>query len=320
MLASPTSVSFGVLSAAPANLAKTITLTNTGSASVTLAVAVAVDKKSFTGNSPSGTAPTVDKATLTIAAGATGTVTLTLNGTLPAAGSYSGAVTLQATGVSLRVPYLYLVGGPAYRSTGFARWQHRWHRRAAHLQRIYPRRPSGVAVKVIDQNGVPVANAPISWSATPRNSVTFQTPDSTTNSYGIAAAGIVPNQTGNLRSRFAQGRSRPALADRDAARLFDEAASVSCLPVADCTRLVRGDLRVGIERSGLHGLRVDPDLAPRDRRSDRQLRCAFGQVERSGTAGYVGPGQVNVQVPWELQGQTSAQVKVTIDESRSATW
>jgi uncharacterized protein (TIGR03437 family) len=27
---------------------------------------------------------------------------------------------------------------------------------------------------------------------------------------------------------------------------------------------------------------------------------------------YVSPGQVNVQVPWELQGQTSAQVKVTL--------
>jgi uncharacterized protein (TIGR03437 family) len=28
---------------------------------------------------------------------------------------------------------------------------------------------------------------------------------------------------------------------------------------------------------------------------------------------YVSPGQVNVQVPWELQGQSSAQVKVTVD-------
>ncbi|HEX5430728.1 MAG TPA: hypothetical protein VFW83_02080, partial [Bryobacteraceae bacterium] len=28
---------------------------------------------------------------------------------------------------------------------------------------------------------------------------------------------------------------------------------------------------------------------------------------------YVSPGQVNVQVPWELQGQTSVQMKVTID-------
>src|SRR5260370_39932284 len=30
---------------------------------------------------------------------------------------------------------------------------------------------------------------------------------------------------------------------------------------------------------------------------------------------YVSPGQVNLQVPWELQNQTSAQVKVTIDFS-----
>jgi uncharacterized protein (TIGR03437 family) len=29
---------------------------------------------------------------------------------------------------------------------------------------------------------------------------------------------------------------------------------------------------------------------------------------------FVSPGQINVQVPWELQGQSSAQVKVTMDE------
>ena len=29
---------------------------------------------------------------------------------------------------------------------------------------------------------------------------------------------------------------------------------------------------------------------------------------------FVGPGQINVQMPWELQGQSSAQVKVTVDE------
>ena len=29
---------------------------------------------------------------------------------------------------------------------------------------------------------------------------------------------------------------------------------------------------------------------------------------------YISDGQINVQVPWELQGQTSAQVKVTLDD------
>lgn len=32
---------------------------------------------------------------------------------------------------------------------------------------------------------------------------------------------------------------------------------------------------------------------------------------------FVSPGQINVQVPWELQGQTSAQVKVNVDFSTS---
>jgi len=31
---------------------------------------------------------------------------------------------------------------------------------------------------------------------------------------------------------------------------------------------------------------------------------------------YVSPGQVNLQIPWELQGQTSAQIKVTIEDSQ----
>ena len=30
---------------------------------------------------------------------------------------------------------------------------------------------------------------------------------------------------------------------------------------------------------------------------------------------FVAPGQVNVQVPWELQGQTSAQIKVSVQDS-----
>ena len=31
---------------------------------------------------------------------------------------------------------------------------------------------------------------------------------------------------------------------------------------------------------------------------------------------YVSPGQINVQIPWELQGQTSAQIKVTIEDTQ----
>jgi uncharacterized protein (TIGR03437 family) len=36
-------------------------------------------------------------------------------------------------------------------------------------------------------------------------------------------------------------------------------------------------------------------------------------ISVAGHPTYVSPGQVNVQVPWELQGQSSAQMKVTLD-------
>jgi len=76
---------------------------------------VAAGAKSLTGNLTAGLTPTLDKTSLALAPGASGTVTVTLNGALPAAGSYSGAVTFQASGVSVRVPYLYLIGsGKAY--------------------------------------------------------------------------------------------------------------------------------------------------------------------------------------------------------------
>jgi minor extracellular serine protease Vpr len=322
ILANPTSVSFGVVAAA-ASPAKTITLTNTGSASVTLAVAVVVDKKSSTSNSPSGTAPVVDKTILTLAAGATGTVTLTLNGALPVAGSYSGAVTLQASGVSLRVPYLYFVAGPAYDIVPLDGIIDGMVGQPIY-NTFYPRRPSAVAVKVVDANGVPVANAPISWSASPRNSVTFQSPDATTNAYGIAAAGIVPNQTGSFTVTAQSGtlststancrfvspvcfdgsaRSQPAIKDGG---VVDSAAFQSPIAPGSYAAIFGSALSDYTDSASttilplaIDGVTISFDVSSAGISVPARLT-------------YVGAGQVNVQVPWELQGQTSAQVKVTI--------
>ena len=69
------------------------------------------------------------------------------------------------------------------------------------------------------------------------------------------------------------------------------------------------------------GLSDDTDMAP-----SNTLPMAIGYafvsfdipsagISVPGHLTYVSPSQVNVQVPWELQGRTSAQVKVTIDFS-----
>src|SRR5438270_7200576 len=87
--AEPSTISFGFLKSGGLPLSKTITLTNKGTSSATLAVALAGG-----GKPASGATVAVDKPSLTLAAGASATVTLTLSGTVPAAGEYNGAITV----------------------------------------------------------------------------------------------------------------------------------------------------------------------------------------------------------------------------------
>src|ERR1019366_3355332 len=140
-------------------IAKQIQITNSGSSSVTLAVAVA------TGTAAAGTTITTDKSTVTVAAGATGTFNVALGGTVPTAGAYSGSVTLQGSGVSLHVPYLFLVGTGA----------------VGNFIPLYGG-PDGnvgqdaldIAVKATDPYGVPVAGSAVTFSASPSGSVTLR--------------------------------------------------------------------------------------------------------------------------------------------------
>ena len=98
-------LNFGILkTGATLPITKQVQITNSGSSAVTLTVAVAP------GTSVSGTTVTTDKTSVTVAAGGAGAFNVALGGAVPKAGAYSGAVTLQGNGVSLRVPYLFLVG------------------------------------------------------------------------------------------------------------------------------------------------------------------------------------------------------------------
>ena len=103
VVASPTTASFGLLAAAPANLTRQFTISNLGASSVTLAVAVTAGKASSFGNLSPGVTPTVDKSSP--AGGMAGRhrvnfFTVTLTGALPKSGGYYTIwrfVTLKAT-------------------------------------------------------------------------------------------------------------------------------------------------------------------------------------------------------------------------------
>lgn len=325
VLAIPSTVSWGVLSASPSNAARTITLTNTGSAAVTLAISVAQGAASYTGNLTTGPVPALDKTSLTLAAGDSGTLTLTLNGSLPKAGSYSGEVTITGTNVSLRVPYLYLVGdGTVYNVwTLPANVEGIVGQPVINDMSIAKSGPNPtIAIQATDQYGAPVANAPVTWTSSPAGRVTFANSASTTNAYGIATADVTIAQTGNFKIDVTAGGQQAS---------FDYTQNCVCYgrvqPAIATSGVVsagnfQGTIAPGSYVSIFGNGLSDPGYT--DSAAYVPLPLAIDGVTVSFDvpgAGisvpaplvYVSPGQVNVQVPWELRGQTSAQVKVTID-------
>jgi uncharacterized protein (TIGR03437 family) len=301
---SPATVSFGVLTSG--SLAKTqqLRITNRGSSPVTLTLAVAPTQGS-------GSNLRLDKQSLALAPGASDTVSVTLSGSVPSAGSYSGAVTMQAAGVSLRVPYLYLVGNGVSSNiipltgTNFD---------GTVGQGI----PGGiVSFKLVDAFGVPIQGAAVSWTA--RGGGTFLNADSATDAYGIAAAepvlGSAPGNysfiavAGGARVTFSgTARPQPSIA---ANGIANAASFDSTSPVAPGSYITifGSSLSDTTDYAATAALPLAIDYVT------VSFDVPSAGISLPGRLVYVSPTQVNVQVPWELQGQSSAQVKVTIDYS-----
>ncbi|HEX3878551.1 MAG TPA: S8 family serine peptidase, partial [Bryobacteraceae bacterium] len=169
----PVSISFGVLSTAlPA--ATSVTITNGGSSPVTLSVAAGAPQ-ALAGTAVSGITVNVDQKSLTIASGATATLNVSLSGTVPGAGQYSGMITLQGGSVSLHVPYLFLVSSNVVydmfaiiEGSIFSPYQYACFEGPPSTDLGSDQR---LAIKLVDSNGAPVANAPVKFTISPRNDI-----------------------------------------------------------------------------------------------------------------------------------------------------
>jgi len=306
--AAPASVSFGVVTAVPASQSIQITNAGTSPANLTLAVAPI--------SSAAGATVSLDQQSLTLAAGASGTVTLAITGAAPPPGSYYGAITIQGSGAPLRVPYLFLAGSGVANNLipisgdGFD---------GTVGQQI----PDGViAIKVIDSSGVPVAGAPVSFTA--NSGGTLQSADSETNAYGIAqAVPILGSQPGNYDFNASvtgpnsggfswdftgSARGVPTIA---ANGILNGASFETGTPVAPGSYISI----FGSNLSDLTGSATTTVLPLAIDYAMVSFDAPSANISVPGHLIYVSPGQVNLQVPWELQGQGSAQVKVTIDFS-----
>ena len=298
----PSSVSFGVLTSLPRQ--QSIQLTNTGTGTLTLAISIAV------GVASSAAGIQVDQSSMTLDPGATGTFTVSVRGSLPRPGSYSGTVLIQGDGTSLRIPYLYMVGGatPAnlipLTGTNFD-------------GTVGGGIPDGIiSFKLVDVNGVPVAGAPVLFGA---RGGTLQGADTVTDQNGLAGAtpvlGTVPGAvtytaaaTG-LRAVFS-GYARPQ-------PLISSGGIVDGASLQPGRAVAPGS-SISIIGTGLSDFTDYAESATLPLAIDEafvSFDVPSAGISVPGHLQYVSPDQIKLQVPWELQGQSSAQVKVTIDYS-----
>jgi minor extracellular serine protease Vpr len=307
LVASPVSASFGIVTDGKLPLNQPIQLTNTGKAALNLTL-------SLTRRTAENQAKTsIDRPVLTLAPGQTNTVNLSLTGTQPNPGIYEGFLTIQGAAGTVQVPYLYIVGDGVP-------WNLFPILGANDNGNVGQSTATGVIVlQLMDRYGVPVPNAPVRFSVLSGGGA-LRNPDLSTDIYGFAGAQVTlgPNPGLNefaataagLPTSFgAMGRLQPTIA---ASGVVNAATFTSGAAVApgSYVAIFGSALAEGTQVANTPYLPV----------AINRTSVSFDTAAQSapGHLHFVTPGQVNVQVPWEMQGQSSAQMKVSLQDSSGA--
>jgi len=300
----PATISFGILTSTTVQ-PQALQIKNTGSSPLSLTFSVA----------PRVTDPNaqvrLDKTSLSLGPGASGTLTATLSGRLPNPGFYEGVVSIQGGAVPLRIPYLYVEGDgfPAniipIMGDGFA----------GTVNELTP--DGAVVLKVIDRYGAPVSGVAVQWAVT-QGGGRLTNADSRTDIYGFAGANAyLGPQLG--AQQFAARAAGTTITFSGAARLKP---TISANGAVNAASFQAGPVTPGSYIS-LFGSGLSDDTRAA---ATASLPLSLDSVSVSfdvpaanlslpGRLLYVSPGQVNLQVPWELQGQSSAQIKVSVEFS-----
>jgi uncharacterized protein (TIGR03437 family) len=341
----PVSVSFGAVTTLP--VSKQIQITNLGTAPVPLTVTVSAPANA-NGERATGVKIAWAPTSVTVRGGTAAVVTLTVSGTIPPAGEYTGAVTISGTGLSLHVPYLFLRPGGIINDMQAIQFGQIDPLAQGSFETVPNGDGGALQIKLIDVAGVPVANASVSFSVLPRNSATLKTVSGhpacspatsgagttcNTDASGVAwvevfggpSAGASPTVTAT-----AVGMSIPfsgLIISAPKVTSISEAAVGSTGIAAGSYISIYGTNLANTNAVGnntflggdaptflpypmnLDGVTVSFDIPGSYDGKPADYNGApafFTFVSQAGT-------QLNVMIPWELQGAASALVKVTVD-------
>jgi minor extracellular serine protease Vpr len=299
--AEPATAAFGILKNLP--IARTLTLTNTGKGTITLQLTV-------NPREPDARASVrVNPSSLSLDPGKSGSVTVALTGAMPSPGSYEGFITVTGGAAPMRIPYLYIAGEGVPRTLVPLKGDDFVTEVGTAVH---------VAFKAVDRYGAPVPAMQVRFA--PTGSIYAATP--ATDEKGIAEAYLYGSTERGEQSFLAQlqggggiefkGRTRirPQIKEngvRDAAssRIPDGFAPGSYISIfgsglSESTAV----FRTPYLPLSLAGVSVSFDVPS-------------AGVHAPGRLSYVSDTQINVQIPWELAGATSAIMKVTLSNSAS---
>jgi uncharacterized protein (TIGR03437 family) len=335
--ATPTTVSFGAVKTGgslPAS--QQITLANLGSGAVTLNVAV-VPKASA-----ASATVTVSPSTLSLGAAGSGTasatITVSVTGTVPAVGVYYGSVNVTAIGVSLHIPYLFQVGNGILAS-GTVVTGNIIPVFGTYFDGIAGTDNGPIAMQLMDAGGLPIAGFPVTFAAgagltlrsvagEPACAGSALSVTCNTDNYGIAYTDVLlgptPVATPSTCSGAVPGciiAEPTGLSSAEMAinmNIRQQPTIAGVLDAAQGKTTIAPGSYVAIYGSGLSdytAAEATPTLPLALQGVNVSFDAPSANISVPGELIYVSPTQVNVQVPWELQGlNSSVQMKVTLYE------
>jgi uncharacterized protein (TIGR03437 family) len=299
----PATISFGPIGAGALPIRRTLSIANVGTSAATFFFAVL----------PPNASVTVSPSSIALSPGQQNSVTVTLQGNRPSPGSYEGFIVVTGAGPTLRVPYVYFVGdGVPYNIFPVNNGSFVWSVSAP--QCCY------LGFELVDRYGVPIANQTPLFNVV-KGGGSISTGYTTTNQgIGFALVGTGSQPGDQIFTATAGGLSVE----------FDGYALP--LPAINGNSVVNtGSYQVGQGLApgsyiSIFGASLADAIVGSPTLS---LPVSLGTVSASfdggglslpGHISFVSPGQVNVQIPWEFQGQSSVKMTVSVSYIPSAVY
>lgn len=313
----PSSVSFGLLSGALPG-AQSLTVTNSGSSAVSLAVSVS--QISVAGG-PQVMVNGASSTTLNVAAGGSATLQVSLPGSVPAPGRYEGLITFRGGPVTLEVPYMFLVAS----KTAYDLIPLYGQSFDGPISQVLPPGEGPLLIRVIDQYGAAVQGIRVNWAATQGGgsieSGIANTSDFTDeNGIAYATAALGPTVGSQAFTATVSGMVLPYTGN---ARIQPTISSGGIVDAASFTngRAVAPGSLISVFGNGLADENASAIKVPLPYGIDGtafSFDVPSAGISVPGRFFYISPGQLNVQVPWELAGQASVTVKAIVNFTYSA--